>query len=388
MQESGSDELLPMIVLPVEIKPKKPGLLAESLSENEKKQTPLDYLLVFGQGPVLDSETKQGPEPQTQNVKADSILWMKTIARAAGELKLAGGVKKIVFTGGKTGGDNLPSEAQLMKDILVNEYRINETDIIMEDQSGKTPENLARSLNVIDDLKIKSGNNPSIGLLGADFHLPRIRLLAQLFGIDTKHAFSAEQIFKLIAERTNDQKMLQLIDQLLNPNEDLSDPDRKFALKDGNTGSRTRITDLQSFQELNSKEQAQQPSKSFVKAKTFFETLSGEEAKGIKYRMLGENWYSQSLLEVPGNWVGYLGLIKENTRLLSVLKQFNELFPNYLSENLKIHLDDSNQTAPEKIREILEPYRKEKRASLSSSENRKNWGENARKKLENLVNNR
>ena len=122
MQESGSDELLPMIVLPVEIKPKKPGLLAESLSENEKKQTPLDYLLVFGQGPVLDSETKQGPEPQTQNVKADSILWMKTIARAAGELKLAGGVKKIVFTGGKTGGDNLPSEAQLMKDILVNEY--------------------------------------------------------------------------------------------------------------------------------------------------------------------------------------------------------------------------------------------------------------------------
>lgn len=371
-----------------EIKPKEPGLLARSLSEDEKKQTPLDYLLVFGQGPVLDSETNQKPDPQAQNIKAEANSWMKTVARAAGELKLAEGVKKIVLTGGKTGGDNFPSEAQLMKNILISEYGINEADIIMEDQSGKTPENLAQSLNVIDNLKLKTDDNPSIGLLGADFHLPRIRLLAQLFGIDTRHSFSAEQIFKLIAERTDNQDMLQLINKRLNPNEDLSDPDREFTLEDGNAGSRTRITNLKSFQDLSSVELTKQPSKSFMKEPTLFELMAGEESKGVKYRMLGENWYTQNLLKVPGNWVGYLGIIKDDTRLLSVLKQFNRLFPKYLLKNLGISIDGPNKTSLEEIRNILEPYRKEKRVPLSSFENRKNWGGNARKKLEQLVDNR
>jgi hypothetical protein len=122
-----------------EIKPKERGLLVKNLTENERKTTgKVDYLIVCGQGPVLDEDTLQKPDDKKEQVRETAISWMKTIARATGELKLAGMVDKIVLTGGKTGGEKYTSEAELMKRILVEEYHISEQDIIIEDGAIKS----------------------------------------------------------------------------------------------------------------------------------------------------------------------------------------------------------------------------------------------------------
>lgn len=297
----------------LEIKPKKPGILAELLTPNERfNQPPLDDLIVFGQGPVVNIETKMKPQADNAIVEVEAISWMKSISRAAGELKKAGVVKRIILTGGRTGGESYPSEAELMKKILMEEYGIPEEDIIVENKATNTLENLVYVLNAVDK---NPEEHKKIGLLGADFHLARIRLLTKLFGINNSQAFSAESIFRLIAYKSDDKLLHHLLDRRLNPNDDLSYPESRL--------------DWHKFQELATDEKTQQPSKSALKAKTYFEEFSGEEKKGIVVRMRGENQWTYGLLEIPAYWVGYLGYLDDEQKLRTLLSE------NFSSEVLK-----------------------------------------------------
>ncbi len=288
----------------------------------------LDYLLVFGQGPVLDGGTKLKPEAGKADVKETAIAWMKNSARAAGELYLEGATKKIILTGGKTGGPEYKSEAELMKEILVKEYHVLESDIILEDKATNTLQNIPLSLNKIDSTTLPDGSKPKIGLLGADFHLSRIRLLAQFFGIESNQAFSTEQIFNLIAEKTNDINMKQQIHLLLSTNEDLSAPNSRINWPD-TTGE----------------------SKSALKEVTLFEKQVGSEKKGIIDKMLDENWFTYGLIKEPKYWIGYLGYLQNNNRLLSILNAIDKSTPGLLSE-----LNVNIQEDPDKIKEQLLKY--------------------------------
>src|SRR3989339_38638 len=281
MQEFGGEIIIPKTTS-VEIKPSKLGLLAESLKPNERTQTnhKLDYLLVFGQGPVLDDTTKLKPESEATDVKEVAIAWMKNSARAAGELYIEGATKKIILTGGKTGGAEYKSEAELMRDILIQEYKVPEEDIILENEATNTLENIPKSLNKIDLLKSTTGSEkPKIGLLGADFHIPRIRMLADIFGITDHKSFSAEQIFRTIAYKLEDSGEIQNIneartihqqlDALLSMNDDLSFPGSRFV----------RTENLDQFQADALKSQF---SHSTMLSPTLFENQVGKEREGFR----------------------------------------------------------------------------------------------------------
>lgn len=363
MQE-GVAEIIQTKPTSIEIKPSKPGLLRDNLKPNERTQESkkIDYLLVFGQGPVLNETTKMKPVAGQVNVKETAIAWMKNSARAAGELYLEGATKKIILTGGKTGGAEYKSEAELMRDVLVNEYHVPESDIILEDKATNTLQNIPLSLNKID-----AGNSspdspkPKVGLLGADFHLSRIRLLAKFFGVENSQAFSAEQIFNLIAEKTNNSDMKHQIQLILNPNEDLSAPNSRINWSDTSGDS-----------------------KSALKSTTLFEEQKGSEKKGIVDRLLDENWFTFGLLEKPKYWIGYLSFLQNNNRLLSILNLVNKSSPNLLGE-LGINIHDE----PEKIKISLKKYTEAERElppSFAEARSTK-WENSPREKLESLVEN-
>ncbi len=368
------ESLIPITkaVIP-EIKPKKPGLLAEKNQPTPEqiKNPKTKYLVVLGQGPVLNEETMEKPSPGSKDIKETSISWMKTIARAAGELKLAGEIGKIILTGGKTGGEDYHgldkkaenekrlSEAELMKKILIEEYGISEDDIIVEDKATNSLQNFAYSLNKIDSLE-NPGSKANIGFLGADFHLARIRMLAKLFGLNNETAFSAEQVFKKIAQDTEDLDLLNLINLRLNPNEDLSAPNSRINWNDIDNTPR-----------------------SAMKAPSYFEKQKGMEGKGISEKMKDENWYTYGLLEKPTYWIGYIGFLDNNDRLMKLLKSINEIQPDIFHQmDINLEKDEIN-----KIREKLLEYTKEKRANLNDFKStRTDWPEGSRTKLSLLAN--
>ncbi len=326
-----------------EIKLKKPGLLKDHLSPSEHlKKPPIDDLIVFGQGPVIDVETREKPTEQTK--QEDVNMWAKNIARAAGELKLAGVVRKIILTGGRTGGAGFLSEAELMKKILVEEYEIFENEIAVETKATNTLENFAYTLNSIDEEGKKEPQlHRTVGVLGADFHLTRIQLLAELFGLKNTQGFSAEQIFRLIAYKTGDSNLHQKLDRLLGLNDDLSAPESRLNWSD--------------FQKLTTEEKAKQESKSTMRAEAHFERFSGEDKKGIVVRWAGEQRWTRGLKEIPTYWIGYLGYLKDDNRLLSLLQ-------NQFSQELLTDLGINLSSPVEVIREKLLEYTKENKRGI------------------------
>lgn len=366
MEEIGAEVIVPKTTS-VEIKPRNPGCLRDLLkSENNERTKPgneLDYLIVFGQGPVLDESTKQKPLTGQSEVKEAAIAWMKNSARAAGELYLEGATKKIILTGGKTGGDykgvgkhgqsdERMSEAELMKEILVNEYQIPESDIILEDTATNTLQNIPLSLNKIDSERLSDSAKPRIGLLGADFHIPRIRILADLFGISEHKSFSAEQIFRTIAYKLEEKgdvqsiqearNMHQQLDALLSMNDDLSFPGSRFE----------QINYLNDFQ-LGARDK-NKPSRSTAMIKTgttknttLFEIQKGKEKEGFREKREIESYFTRGMIEVPEFWFGYVKFLNDG-RLKGLIHQTDQKILDRFGLKRETPIDE--------IRKILEPY--------------------------------
>lgn len=81
---------------------------------------------------------------------------------------------KIVVTGGK-GNDEKYPEALVMKNYLLSN-KVKNSDIIMEDKSTNTYENLYNAKKLIDK-DSKDVNQKKIGIITNDFHVLRTRML-------------------------------------------------------------------------------------------------------------------------------------------------------------------------------------------------------------------
>lgn len=295
-----------------DVKLARPGMLAEVLRPEEKLATPqYENLIIFGSGPIMDRDTKERAEDVNTPIGQDDVnMWGKMSARAAAELKLAGIVKYITISGGKTGGAEFGSEASIMQDLILREYpTINPEDIRMEPDATNTLENFAYVLNKLDS-ETPYGSKPArpVALLGADFHVARIKNLAALYGVENATGFSAQAVLRLIAERTNDNAMLDHLDKLADVDTDLTSPESriKWFL----------------FNALSLNEKRSQDSKSGVSTayNTFFEQQQGiERNPGITQRWAEENKWGAGLQEIPEYWVGYTGYIKNDARLNAVL---------------------------------------------------------------------
>ena len=90
-------------------------------------------------------------------------------------LYLRGIVKKIYLSGGvgKTSTNRKQTEAEVMKTILMG-YGVPETDIIIEDKSTTTYENM---INTLDLIKKESGDDGEIVLITSDFHQKRSKAM-------------------------------------------------------------------------------------------------------------------------------------------------------------------------------------------------------------------
>ena len=124
-------------------------------------------LVVFGYGPV-----EAEPRPRLN-------LYGRLNALAAGMLYKRGGVGRVLITGGRTGGAALPSEAELMRRYM-GVFELPQEAFVLEEKATDTITNFVFVANLLD----RSSAPDNLTFLALGFHLPRIRYLAALFGLE------------------------------------------------------------------------------------------------------------------------------------------------------------------------------------------------------------
>lgn len=157
---------------------------------------------------ITDEEKKQLTEVERQKWQNTGRLtlnhWGRMNALAAGAMLVAGDTEKLLLSGGqtmrswmkeslpeeRTDEKHWPSEAKLMKDIIVARFgsayakkypgKNIEDALALEAESTNTLANIPLSINRDPDLL---NNDGSVGLLGADFHTQRIVTLSHLFTV-------------------------------------------------------------------------------------------------------------------------------------------------------------------------------------------------------------
>src|SRR3990167_1430648 len=247
---------------------------ADTPKTAEIQKTSLDAILVFGQGPVIEKDTrlKAGETPKGKGSE-DINFWGKTLAEAAAQLYKRGQTREIIIMGGRTGGAVYDSEADLIAQALVA-HGVPAHAIKKEDMSTNTLENL---VNVLNEQLDKQPRYNNLGILTANYHLPRTQMLMELFDIPYKSAFSAEEVLRYVArERENwdNDKLLEI--------------ERR----------------------LNMGEASKAPASSKDKVDTFYQEKQGTEKKNIVRRGQEEDVWSKALLDMPEYWISYVGRLQ------------------------------------------------------------------------------
>lgn len=154
----------------------KPVESGEDLSDN------YPALLVLGGGFIQTADNKQNDTP-----KLSLESRMRTLA--AGEMFKSGLIDKIIFSGGKTGGNNNPSEAEAMRSFLLSKYpQIKEQNIILEENALETSENMRNIKEILD----KNGLDEAV-VLTSEAHLARAIILAKKNEINVVSDATAEE---------------------------------------------------------------------------------------------------------------------------------------------------------------------------------------------------
>ena len=141
-------------------------------------------LIVFGYGPI------------EINTTLNLNIYARLNALAAGTLYQRGGVERMIITGGRTGGADLPSEAEAMKRVLKRYFDVPDEVVILEHQATDTVTNFVYIANSLDNSSLPT----NLGFLAFGFHLPRIQYLADLFGL-TGASVAAEEVVRERSER-------------------------------------------------------------------------------------------------------------------------------------------------------------------------------------------
>jgi len=98
---------------------------------------------------------------------------------AAGELYEEGLVQRIIISGGKTSGEGLPSEAEIMSNYLARHFSIPEGIITREDESIDTMENIKRVKKILEKEKLKG----QLVALSNQYHIKRIKKILTTSGL-------------------------------------------------------------------------------------------------------------------------------------------------------------------------------------------------------------
>ncbi|MCL5795148.1 MAG: YdcF family protein [Patescibacteria group bacterium] len=236
--------------------PVKPVLLQDELSDEQKKQwdefktNPVeknepDFRVLEGDFAerIKGIDSQEDLEKEREKLQRTGRLslnrWCRSNALASGLTLYLGLTDKVILSGGKTIPawakntlpkeriENWPSEAEMMKDVIIKRYgkifqekygKSIEGSIVVEDASTNTLENLAYTLNNDPDILKKDNKDNKVGLLGADFHLRRIAILAKIFGIQQapRGELSAQEILRERAQLSNKENYNKMMEYLKN----------------------------------------------------------------------------------------------------------------------------------------------------------------------------
>lgn len=313
---------------------------AEVPNAPEVKKPSMDAILIFGQGPVIEKESRRKAGEVAREPGSEDInLWSQTLARAAAELYKRGVTREIIIMGGRTGGKEYASEADLIAKALRETYHIPENAIKLEATSTNTLENLVNVLNIYFN---ENGRYKDIGVLGTNYHLARIRLLMDLFNIQYKTAFSAEEVVR-------------------------------FAAREGEKWDNNALLEIE--HRLDTVEAGKIPTEY---APGYFPQQEETEKKDVLRRVLEEDVWSRALLEIPEYWLGYLGRLKNGEQLRRILASQDQ---GMLKEKFGIDVSlDNDATIKEKLLKV-----QRKMPDLEEWIRERDWPTESQSKLEELA---
>lgn len=158
-----------------------------------------DAIVAFGYGPVQCS---------SRCTSCRLNLYGRLNAIAAGMLYQSLAIGRIIPTGGKTGGNDKPSEAELMARIIQSKFGVSKSAFLLEEEAMDTMFNAVYIANIIDQSPQLYQNLLFVAL---GFHLPRIQEICSLINLNGFFV-AAEAVVKLRSERHK-----HLLRKLLHP---------------------------------------------------------------------------------------------------------------------------------------------------------------------------
>lgn len=139
----------------------------EAAAKNGSLDGEADYLMILGCRVKVD--------------KPDEMLALR--ANSAADFLLAHKNTVAVCCGGIVHEDQIKSEAQVIKDFLLDRG-VEEERILLEDKSQTTFENFINAKKIIESRP--NGKNAKIAFLSSEFHLLRASVIASLVGVDAQ----------------------------------------------------------------------------------------------------------------------------------------------------------------------------------------------------------
>ena len=112
----------------------------------------------------------------------------KATAHAGGIICDKGILEKFILSGGKTQGENYPSEAELMRDYIYENISKNVADFITLESNSMTTWGNARNVKRILENEI----NKDAGLLTIGYHLPRAIKIFEIEGFSNLAPLASE----------------------------------------------------------------------------------------------------------------------------------------------------------------------------------------------------
>ncbi len=207
----------------------------ETDPEKREEEPHLDSVLVFGiKGEEIDNYVEIAKEEKEEFLTNLEKLkdnekkrkWVKQTRKmmnvpakmraiAALEILKKGDVDELIISGGKTMGEDLPSEAELMRDYIaqklqnelkrsVKKKEISKLEAVkkleeklekikLEDEATNSIENFANVINMMDE---STKSYKDISLLSNDFHTERLKKLAEKFNIEGEESPANEKLQK------------------------------------------------------------------------------------------------------------------------------------------------------------------------------------------------
>lgn len=147
-----------------------------------------DAVVAFGYGPV-----EAGSTPGSYRLN----VYGRINAIATGMLYQSHNIRSIIPTGGKTGGRDKPSEAELMARLIQSKFDIPESAFTLEQEAMDTIFNIVHVANIIDQSPQKYQN---LLFVAIGCHLPRIRAICSLVKLNGSF-IAAEAVVSLRSER-------------------------------------------------------------------------------------------------------------------------------------------------------------------------------------------